>query len=77
MSDNAGTMREALEKTARRFHADRQYAGAQEHKWWKFENCPAPNCREARAALGMPEVAMPPIHETPAPPIREPGDETI
>jgi hypothetical protein len=78
MADNENTVRQALEKTARRFHQERQYNNSQEHKWWKFENCPADYCKEARQALGMPEGVMPPIHDTPAPAIpapREPGEE--
>ncbi len=51
-------MREAvsvqLNICARRFHQLRQDEGSSEHKYWRFENCPADSCLEAKKALGLP-----------------------
>ena len=33
--------------------------GNREHKWWKFEHCPAPACEEARRALDITEPREP------------------
>lgn len=43
------SLREALERIARRHHREMHHAP--EHRWWKFEHCPAEECREAREAL--------------------------
>jgi hypothetical protein len=72
---NIQDVREALERSARRHHQERQYENSREHKWWKFENCPAQACDEARKALGMEKAIMPPIGPPPKPE-REPGDDT-
>lgn len=71
--DAANTLAAELEKCARRFHQVRQVENSQEHKFWKFENCPAESCTHARRALwpGVPDPVMPPI----GPPAREPGAE--
>lgn len=53
MSTVADSLRAQLEKCARRFHETRLRDGAAEHRHWKFENCPAASCREARKALGF------------------------
>lgn len=46
-------MRAQLEKCARQFHELRNLEGAAEHKYWKFENCTADSCAEARKALAI------------------------
>jgi hypothetical protein len=81
MSVNVDMLAAQLEKCARRFHQTRQVDNAAEHKFWKFENCPAESCREARKALGMPDAIMPPIGPSPVlmgaheKVQREPGEE--
>jgi len=43
--------RTKFEEWAERYHALAQQVGLGEHRFWKFRNCPAPSCAEARAAL--------------------------
>jgi hypothetical protein len=52
-------LRAALERSARRFHDLQQTMQAREHKFWKFEHCPAPACAEARRALDITEPRAP------------------
>jgi hypothetical protein len=52
-------LRTALERSARRFHELQHINGAAEHKFWKFEHCPAPACAEARSALNITEPREP------------------
>lgn len=54
MTEMIEAVRTQLEKCARRFHAQRLQDGAAEHKYWRFENCPADSCVEAKKALGLP-----------------------
>jgi hypothetical protein len=52
-------LRTALERSARRFHELQNITGCREHKFWKFEHCPAPACAEARSALDITEPREP------------------
>jgi hypothetical protein len=69
-TQSVAVLRKQLEKCARKYHVRMQEIDAPPHKFWKFEECPAGSCREARAALGIPQPA--PIPKD-AP--REPGCE--
>lgn len=55
--------RAEFEACARRYHARLQQDGHQEHRWWRFEHCPAGPCAQARAAL----AARPPALAAPRP----------
>ena len=52
-------LRLALERSARRFHELQNINGCREHKFWRFEHCPAPACAEARNALDITEPREP------------------
>lgn len=48
---DAAFWRGKFEEAARRHHALGQQIGFAEHRFWRFENCPAPSCAEARSLL--------------------------
>lgn len=54
-------LREEFEKSARRFHGLQLYLCSPEHRWWKFEHCPADSCRLAREAMAAFDQKQPPV----------------
>jgi hypothetical protein len=43
-----------FENCARRYHDLLRGEASPSHRYWKFENCPADTCKDAREALGLP-----------------------
>jgi len=83
VSEMIEAVREQFNKCARKFHGLQLELGSSEHKYWRFENCPADSCVEAKKALGLPvhhtaHGLVESLHANQAggePVVREPGQE--